>query len=125
MGKLLHSLLEGDEVLLVLVVRLSVRDVRDVHHCGDTWTVSVSSFSTLAAHLIRREIAFWPIHHLPPEQTSQLFAFGGFLSVSRLRRVNVLPRSGFGPFAGNHFSSKLPKEGKKSPPKKANQFLWC
>lgn len=51
-------------MLLVLVVRLSVRDVRNVHHCGDTWKVSVISFSTFAAHLIRREIGFWPIRRL-------------------------------------------------------------
>lgn len=46
-GKPQHSLLEGDEVLLVLVVRLSVRNVGDVHHCGDTWEGS--------------EAAFWPV----------------------------------------------------------------
>lgn len=46
-------------MLFVLVVRLSVCDVRDVHHCGDTWNVWVNSFSTFRCTLNRTRNRFF------------------------------------------------------------------
>lgn len=73
------SLLEGDEVLLVLVVRFSVGDICDVHHCGDKQNVAVRSFSTLAAHLITQKLIYHHgvgenrLAHLRPEPSETKF----------------------------------------------------